>query len=74
MSFVLIWIVAVMTVSGPVAIHSKEKTSFSGQAACEAYAKAHTGRMADYARGILHLDWTDDVLVTHRCVPAGQIL
>lgn len=72
MKFVLIWTVAAMTAQGPAAIASKEKQAFADRPACETFARNHAPRMADWTRGLLHLDWSDPVQVTHRCALAGQ--
>ena len=72
MKYLLIWTIAAMTANGPAVIQSKERGGFPDQAKCEEFAKAHTARMADYTRGLLHLDWDGRVSITHRCIPTGQ--
>lgn len=72
MKYVLIWSVAVMSADGPAVTQSRYPYPFDDRAACESFAKANVARIADYARGLLHLDLDEPIKVNHRCAPAGR--
>lgn len=69
----LIWFVAfVHAQAGPQVINIGETTAFKDDAMCQAFGKAMKDRLADYARGVLKMDWSDKVAVAFKCEPAGK--
>lgn len=72
MTFALLWIAAVVTMSGVIPVQISETTKFKSRAECEAFGKEMSPRVQDYARGALKLDWSVNVVVAFRCEAPGQ--
>jgi hypothetical protein len=69
----LLWFAAFVHMqAGPQVITIGETTAFRDDAMCQAFGKAMQERVADYARGIAKLDWSDKVAIAWKCEPAGN--
>lgn len=69
----LLWFAAfVHAQAGPQVITIGETTAFRDDAMCQAFGKVMKDRVADYARGVLKLDWSDKVAIAWKCEPAGD--
>ncbi len=69
----LVWFVAfVHAQAGPQVINIGETTAFADDAMCQAFGKVMKDRLADYARGVVKLDWSDKVVVAFKCEPDGD--
>ena len=69
----LIWFVAFVHIqAGPQVVRIGETTIFADQAKCEMFGADMKARLADYARGALHLDWPDKIAVQFKCEPSGD--
>lgn len=69
----LIWMVAfVHAQAGPQVIRISETTTFDDLARCKFFGEAMKDRLADYARGVIKLDWKDKIAVAYKCEPSGQ--
>jgi hypothetical protein len=69
----LIWFVAfVHAQTGPQVIQVGETTLFRDDAMCQAFGAVMKDRLADYARGLAKLDWSDRVAIQWRCEPNGR--
>jgi hypothetical protein len=69
----LLWFAAFVHMhAGPQVITIGETTAFRDEAMCQAFGKVMQERVADYARGIAKLDWSDKVAIAWKCEPAGE--
>jgi hypothetical protein len=69
----LIWFVAfIHAQAGPQVVKIGETTTFDDVARCNVFGEAMRVRLADYARGALHLDWPDKIAVQFKCEPSGD--
>lgn len=68
----LIWIVATLSAQGPTVVSIPETTTFQTEAECIAFGDKMRSRTADFARGMMNLDWSAPVQVAFDCKPNGQ--
>lgn len=69
----LIWFVAFVHVqAGTQVVTIGETTVFPDNARCALFGAEMKDRLADYARGVAKIDWTDKVAVSFKCEPNGK--
>jgi hypothetical protein len=69
----LIWFVAfIHNQAGPQVVNVSETTLFKDDKMCQAFGTTMKDRLADYTRGVAHLDWSDKVAVSFKCEANGD--
>lgn len=72
--FKAIWLAGIMLPTGSVFFDVPEAPTrtFQTKQSCERFGAEMNGRMQDFMRGVLFLDWDHPVSVTIRCLPNGE--
>lgn len=63
----IFWVVAIVTVQGPMVQEVADIPTFSTKEQCDAFGHNMVSRMEDWVRGALKADWGFPVSVTWRC-------